>query len=90
MDVVPVIVSRDLLLAHVALVGERGSIEGTLSACIISGAVKDVPGHVDHVSRRGRQRPQYLRAVQSLFRVWAGFDGVDPEMVSGGVLRFLF
>ena len=27
--------------------------------------------------------------MQSLFRVRAGFDRVDPEMVRGGVLRFL-
>ncbi len=89
MDVVPVIVRRDVLLAHVAFIGQRRSIECSLGAGVISGAVKDVAGHVDHVPRRRRQRAQNLRAVQSLFRVRAGFDGVDPEMVRGGVLRFL-
>ena len=27
--------------------------------------------------------------MQRLFRMWTGFDRVDPEMVCGGVLRFL-
>ena len=90
MHVVPVVVHGDVLLPHVVFVGQRGSIERNLRPGVISGAVKDVSGHVDHVSRGRRQRGEYLRAVQGLFRVRAGLNGVDPEMVRGGVFRFLF
>ncbi len=49
-DIVPVIIDRDVLLAHVAFVGQRGSIECSLGPRVITGTVKDVARHVDHMS----------------------------------------
>ena len=83
MDVVPVIVRGDVLGFHVGFVDGGGEVEGNLGAGVVTGPVEDVAWHVGHVAGVGSEIGQDVGGVQGLFGMWAGFDGVNPEVVGG-------
>ena len=90
MDVVPVVIGLDVLLAHVALVNGQGGGEGLCGASVIAEPKVDVPGHVDHVAGGGGQATQDVGAVERLFGVVAGFQSVNVVVVGGGVVGIVF
>jgi hypothetical protein len=50
MNVVPVIVHRDMLEPHIRFIGFGRSIEGRLRPGILAEAIVDMAGHVNHVA----------------------------------------
>ena len=86
MDVVPVVIGIDVLLAHVPFVDCQRSGKCLRGPSVIANAEVDVAGHVDHVSRDRGETAQDVRAVKRFFRVIARFESVDVVVVGRGVI----
>src|SRR5277367_2975845 len=89
-DVVPIVVDVDVLGLHIVLVGEDGGGEGFFGASVITSAIENVAGHVDHVAGSGGEAAKDFGAVDGLLGMLAGFDGVNPVVIGGGVFGIVF
>src|SRR6185312_10445399 len=86
--VVPIVFFRNVLGIHVGAVDTHG-IEKTLSgSLVVSDTVKDMAGHVDHVSRSGSERSKSLSALDGPLRM-AALDSVNPIMIGGSIVWML-
>src|ERR1700691_2469254 len=89
MHVVPIVVDLNMLCPHVLLVRFHGGGKGLFRAGVVAGAIEDVAGHVDHVSRGWRETAEDFGAVKSLLRVRTPLNGMNPVMIRRRVVRIL-
>ena len=89
MRVVPIITHADVLLVHIIAVHALGFQKNLARALVIAQAIKNVAGHVDHVSRPGRELAEFLRAFDRPFRMVAPFHRMDPIVIRGGVVGII-
>ena len=86
--VVPVIFLCYVLPVHVGAIDVHGIEKDLSGALVVADAIKDVSGHVDHVSGIWSERSEALGAWDCQFGM-AAFHGVDPVVVGGGVVGML-
>ena len=90
MDVVPVVIDADVLGLHVGFVGDGGGGERFVGGGVLAHAIEDVAGHVHHVAGGRARGGREFRRCAALARAWAGFDGVNPVVICGGVFGLFF
>src|SRR5690349_6663528 len=88
MHVVPVVLFRYVLPVHVSVIDTHGIEEDLSCALILSDSIKNVSGHMDHVSGIWRERSKPLGTRNCQLRM-AALDGVNPVVVCGGVVGML-